>query len=157
VETFATEIDPENQTALAQASRDPDIWLLQIDRGTPQAFLPELIDNSVLNALRAELCISNVCATSGKVDQQRAVGAEMRRPIDTPCSLIQLVARACRRGTQLEDDAIRHAAPKAGPIPQSYSALEGHTDGPLDDLLSPQTLKFLSQIDPDTRGTGREK
>jgi hypothetical protein len=111
VETIATEIDTEDKTALAQASSYPHIWLLQIDRGTPQTSLPELIDNSVLNALRAELRISNICATPGKVDQQRTVGCEVRCPVDTPRRLIDLVTRVCLGRTQLEDDAIRHAAP----------------------------------------------
>ena len=74
MEAIATEIDTEHKAALAQARKNANIGLLQVDRGR-HTFLAELIDNRVLDALRAELCVPHIGAAAGKVDQQRTVAA----------------------------------------------------------------------------------
>ena len=137
METIATEIDAEHQAALAQASKNANIGLLKVDRGTSHAFLAELIDNRVLDALRTELCVPHIGAAPGKVDQQRTGGCEVRCPVDLSRRFIELVSRVCLRRTQLKDDAIRHAAPEAGPIRQPQPTFKGHTHRALDDLLRP--------------------
>ena len=157
MEAIPTEIDAEHKATLAQARKNANVCLLQVDRGTSHAFLTKLIDNRVLDALRAELCVPHIGAAPRKVDQQRTGGCEVRCPVDLPGRFIEFVSRVCLRRTQLKDDAIRHAAPEAGAIRQPQPTLKGDTHGPLDDLLRPETLKLLRQIDPDTRRAGGKK
>ena len=157
MEAIPTEIDAEHKATLAQARKNANIGLLQVDRGTSHAFLTKLIDNRVLDALRAELCVPHSGAAAGKVDQQRTGGCKVRCPVDLPRLDIEFVSRVCLSRTQLKNDAIRHADPEAGPIRQPQPAFKGDTHGPLDDLLRPETLKLLRQINPDTRGTRREE
>ena len=75
VEAIPTEIDAEHKATLAQARKNANIGLLQVDRGTSHAFLTKLIDNRVLDALRAELCVPHIGAAPAKSTNRELVAA----------------------------------------------------------------------------------
>ena len=74
VEAIAAELMPSTRRPLLKRAKREHRAASGRPRGV-HAFLAELIDNPVLDALRAELCVPHISATPGKIDQRELVAA----------------------------------------------------------------------------------
>ena len=85
MEALPRQVDGHSRLAPADVDVDAQVGVRQIDRRPTIETCPELVDDDVLGALRAEQRVGHTDgrAEAGEVDGERAVQRQVGRPVDS--------------------------------------------------------------------------
>ena len=127
VQALSGEVDGDDGFARADVDVDAQVGPRQIDRGPPAKTLAELVDHDVLGALRAEQRVGHpdARAKAGEVDRQRAVGREVRRPVDRGQARPERLGVAVEaQRHQAQQHSLRQPRPEARAVAQRERSVE---------------------------------
>src|SRR5690606_17891934 len=78
----------------------------------PAALFAKLIDDRVLGFQRRELRMRHLRVAYRAVDGQRAIGAQVRAPVDTAYARVQRLGRFDREARERQQHTVRDARPE---------------------------------------------
>ncbi len=119
VQTLPRQVDGHDGLAPADVDVDAQVGARQVDRRAAPEPRPELVDDRVLGALRAEQRVGHPDGRpeAGEIDGERAVRREVRGPVDRGQARPERVGAAVERQLrQTQQHALGEPRPQAGAV-----------------------------------------
>ena len=116
MQAVARQVDRDRDGAAGRMHIDAKRWRIAVDGGPRPRPLAKLVDDRVLDSLRAELRMRHAGNAAGEVDGERAVGVHVRAPVSLADSCVKRVGVRNRKPCDLPKHAKAQARLEAGAV-----------------------------------------
>ena len=116
VQAVARQVDRDRDGATRRVHIDAEPWRIAVDGGPRPRPLAKLVDDRVLDSLRAELCMRHAGNAPGEVDGECAVDVHVRAPVDLADSCVERAGVCNGKSRDLPEHPKAQARLEAGTV-----------------------------------------